>query len=238
MNYAWANPITGIREQTSHSTSERMLAEAKSRVWEELQHIIIEPIPWTIFRQEPIGEVTVNGPAIDSTRAAQFDFKYFAWTDPETGQRITSEQFPALDSVLVEQLKQLQEQRDSKDSVIIYATWPECVVNRADAKPEPAVEPAPETESEENECAAILSRKAELETVVVMDDQTKIAKVTAWALLDIAGSLRESARPNLPPRYIRQLGAWERFKRWVLGDPIEDAPEGWDDLKTSKGGTE
>jgi hypothetical protein len=304
MNYAWANPQSGIREQTNQGTPERMLAESKRRVWLELQAAIsANPVceschqtegefwytpdgrAWCerhagghdpaavqlslycqIWRQEPIGTVTVNGPHIDLEKALTFspDNPWeFAWCDPVSGIRIVAENFPGAE--LVEQMKHLQNvMNDSKTDVIVYATWPECIVKRSDPEP-----PAPQDEAfrrfdetyarlkdkcEEkgpwdwSRCAGdspdIDAQYTELESVIVLDDATKLAKVTAWALLDIASVLRESsfelreisdalwdlpkapvpkaAPPEVDSVAFRRRGLWERFKLWVWGDPIED----------------
>jgi hypothetical protein len=268
MNYAWANPQSGIREQTNQGTPERMLAEAKRRVWLELQearpvHQGLTPTgneftftreddgpqECQIWRQEPIGTVTVNGPHIDLEKALTFppDNPWeFAWCDPVSGIRIVAENFPGAE--LVEQMKHLQNvMNDSKTDVIVYATWPECIVKRSDPEP-----PAPQDEAfrrfdEEREhlrrasdSPDIDAQYTELESVIVLDDATKLAKVTAWAMLDIASVLRESsfelravfdslhdrpkaaARPEVDSVAFRRRGLWERFKLWVWGDPIED----------------
>jgi hypothetical protein len=292
MNYAWANPQSGIREQTNQGTPERMLAESKRRVWLELQAAIsANPVceschqtegefwytpdgrAWCerhagghdspavhltdfvgttypecqIWRQEPIGTVTVNGPHIDVEKALTFppgNPWEFAWCDPVSGIRIVAENFPGAE--LVEQMKHLQNvMNDSKTDVIVYATWPECIVKRSDPEP-----PAPQDElfrrfDEECEylrCAGdspdIDAQYTELESVIVLDDATKLAKVTAWAMLDIASVLREVAHdlryPSPERRHYRMSrrnpsrsrrrhkGLWERFKLWVWGDPIED----------------
>ena len=73
MNYAWANPLTGLREQTSPGTPEAMLAEAKWRAWIELEDISPaspdnRPLYLQIYGQEPIGSVTVDGLSISSSR--------------------------------------------------------------------------------------------------------------------------------------------------------------------------
>jgi hypothetical protein len=293
MNYAWANPQSGIREQTNQGTPERMLAEARRRAWLELQAIAIPANPvceschqtegefwytpdgryWCerhagghdspavhltdfvgttypecqIWRQEPIGTVTVNGPHIDVEKALTFppDNPWeFAWCDPVSGIRIVAENFPGAE--LVEQMKHLQNvMNDSKTDVIVYATWPECIVKRSDPEP-----PAPQDEpfrrfDEEREhlrragdSPDIDAQYTELESVIVLDDATKIAKVTAWAMLDIASVLREVAHdlrhPSPERRHYRMSrrnpsrsrrhhkGLWERFKLWLWGDPIED----------------
>jgi hypothetical protein len=238
MNYAWANPSDGTREQTTKATPERMLAAAKRRVWQELQELSVTPPQagaedpgCLIWRQASIGNVSLDGPAVDRPALDQLPdaSDQFAWCDPETGQRIVSESFPGQE--MVDQLKKLQERRDSKNEVIVYATWPEYLVHRSD--PEPPELPA---ESLAGDSPDIDAQKQILEEVVVLDDATKLAKVTAWALLDIAMVLRESVgylrypepivRRN-PYRRARRrrdrLGLWERFKLWVWGSPKEDS---------------
>lgn len=198
MNYAWSNPSTGIREQTEHSTPERMLAEAKLRVWQELQELFEKErcttMNYPIYRQEPIGQVTVDGFTFkDGAEIAGGDF---AWTNPDTGQRRVSESLD--ETSLVEQLKRLQQNRDSPSSVIIYATRPECTVNSTDPEPPPVPAFGPEDENpprtdHAGDSPDIDAMKQELAEVAVMDDGTRLAKITAWALLDIAMTIRETA---------------------------------------------
>jgi len=214
VNYAWSNPSTGIREQTSHSTPERMLAEAKLRVWEELQELpeaLANPTPetpfpaWQIYRQEPIGHFDLDGPTVDAEQAQSHPSELFAWTDPETGCRIVDELFPSPDSPILQTLKRQQAsgQLVHPDAhVVIYATWPECTVSRSDPRPaEVPAEELPETGDRRAGDAPDIARfKEELETVIVLDDGVKLAKITAWALLDIAMTIREmSGDLRYPP---------------------------------------
>lgn len=292
MNYAWANPTTGFREQAEKlSDASRMLAEAKRRVWEELQEvdpaapgakvytdshygfsrfqappfmIEVEPCgkpaereglsvcflpaghkqpcfhPPTvtlnfacqIWRQERIGSVTVNGPTVDAAAIAKLNAKdpdySFAWTEPEIGKRIVAANFPGIE--LVDALKALQERRDSINEVLVYATWPECVVHRSDPEPPSPVEevfPCPDALRGDpaRPPSAIDVRRAELDEVIVLEDATKIGKVSAWALLEIAEWLSLLVDSQQKPKHpARRLGLWERFKLWVSGDPIEDNP--------------
>jgi hypothetical protein len=132
----------------------------------------------------------------------------FAWCDPETGEReiaanMTKNSATNYDTAwlsdptifLVSALKRLQEARQPTDSVIVYATWEECEVKRSDPEPElPPELSLPQPEEARTSCAAdIERRKWELSEVTVLDDQTKIALHSAWALLDIAESLRDLA---------------------------------------------
>lgn len=254
MNYAWVNPTFGFREQTTQDTPERMLAEAKRRVWLELQGVAVvqdgsayKTAECQIWRQDPIGTVTVNGPHIDVEKALTLppgDPWQFAWCDPVDGKRIVAENFPGTD--LVEQMKHLQNvMNDSKTDVIVYATWPECVVKRSDPEPEAPAIPVcvpfetPPDSRRAGDSPDITAQRAEIESVIVLDDATKLAKVTAWALLDIASVLRESSfevrsladagrfRNRIYTRKRRgtrrrHKGLWERFKLWVWGDPIEE----------------
>jgi hypothetical protein len=164
-----------------------------------------------IYVQHPIGIVTVDGFQIDPDQA-KITHAYsethgdslFAWCDPETGEReIAANMLTCPGSLkwsdptifLVSALKRLQEARQPTDSVIVYATWEECEVKRSDPEPElPPELSLPQPEEARTSCAAdIERRKWELSEVTVLDDQTKIALHSAWALLDIAESLRDLA---------------------------------------------
>jgi len=212
MNYAWANPSTGLREQTDEAETPKQmssrLAEAKRYVWTELQALMPTDDQCKIYVQHPIGIVTVDGFQIDPDQA-KITHAYsethgdslFAWCDPETGEReIAANMLTCPGSLkwsdptifLVSALKRLQEARQPTDSVIIYATWEECEVKRSDPEPElPPELSLPQPEEARTSCAAdIERRKWELSEFTILDDQTKIALHSAWALLDIAKSLR------------------------------------------------
>lgn len=206
MNYAWANPLTGIREQTEQSTPERMLAEAEWRVWQELQEIrgvtLVSQEECQIWAQTPIGNVTVSGPGIDVEKAnAAPKNSQFAWPDPESGERIVTPLFSEKSAKLTEQLRQMQARGEhvGEGGVIIYATWPECVIRRSDPQPERWEQDGEYRDGEPSYAAPdsysdgssdFESQKAKLGAIVDLDDSTVLAKITAWALLDIAGSLR------------------------------------------------
>ena len=219
MNYAWANPSTGLREQTDEAETPKQmssrLAEAKRYVWTELQALMPTDDQCKIYVQHPIGIVTVDGFQIDPDQA-KITHAYsethgdslFAWCDPETGEReiadnMTKNSATNYDTAwlsdptifLVSALKRLQEARQPTDSVIVYATWEECEVKRSDPEPElPPELSLPQPEEARTSCAAdIERRKWELSEVTILDDQTKIALHSAWALLDIAESLRDLA---------------------------------------------
>ena len=215
MNYAWANPSTGLREQTDEAETPKQmssrLAEAKRYVWTELQALMPTDDQCKIYVQHPIGIVTVDGFQIDPDQA-KITHAYsethgdslFAWCDPETGEReIAANMLTCPGSLkwsdptifLVSALKRLQEARQPTDSVIVYATWEECEVKRSDPEPElPPELSLPQPEEARTSCAAdIERRKWELSEFTILDDQTKIALHSAWALLDIAESLRDLA---------------------------------------------
>jgi hypothetical protein len=184
------------------------LAEAKRYVWTELQALMPTDDQCKIYVQHPIGIVTVDGFQIDPDQA-KITHAYsethgdslFAWCDPETGEReIAANMLTCPGSLkwsdptifLVSALKRLQEARQPTDSVIVYATWEECEVKRSDPEPElPPELSLPQPEEARTSCAAdIERRKWELSEFTILDDQTKIALHSAWALLDIAKSLR------------------------------------------------
>jgi hypothetical protein len=227
MNYAWANPTTGIREQTTrcfaaHDRAEGgawALAEAKLRVWEELHVPEVPGMPvlpgdaCTIYWQEAIGNVSVNGPYVDHARAKEVEelagigeYLLFAWADPIDGTRKVYHQFP--NETLVSLLRGLQANRDSKESVIVYATWPECTVKVSDPRPEgPPEDPEFDTAAAEPEIGSaggddsdVDWRRRDLEGITYLDDAGRVALHSAWALLDIASTLRKLFQEApLPP---------------------------------------
>lgn len=204
MNYAWANPLTGLREQTSPGTPERMLAEAKWRAWTELEGIWTDDLTPSvqIYGQEPIGSVTVDGLSISAPRAHLAEKEHpehmFAWSNPETGKRQVVDLLATWSGQLAEQLKRLQSERDPINEVVIYATWPECTVSQSDPMPEkpedqPLLFAAAESDDSDPTDSEIRQRKNALGELTIMDDATAIAMQTAWALLDIAEQLHRIA---------------------------------------------
>ena len=180
MNYAWANPSTGLREQTDEAETPKQmssrLAEAKRYVWTELQALMPTDDQCKIYVQHPIGIVTVDGFQIDPDQA-KITHAYsethgdslFAWCDPETGEReIAANMLTCPGSLkwsdptifLVSALKRLQEARQPTDSVIVYATWEECEVKRSDPEPElPPELSLPQPEEARTSCAADIERR-------------------------------------------------------------------------------
>jgi hypothetical protein len=150
-----------------------------------------------IYAQEPIGSVSLNGPAIDFDKANVVPKdSQFAWTDPESGRRIVAPLFSKESAGIVEQLKAMQSKGEHTPDVIVYATWVEYLVKRSDPMPPMPVEEfgnpvdsIPDNAQRSNR-DAISEGRAKLQEIAELDDQTTIAKITAWALLDIAESLR------------------------------------------------
>jgi len=146
-----------------------------------------------VYSQEPIGKVTLEaGPYVDPFTAIRLDREkpgyVFAWTDPEDGKRKLLQSFPR---PLAEQLKRMQSNGEHVPEVIVYATWPAFVVRRSDPEPPPfqnagapAIPLGPPPEDK------IARRKTDLDSLAILDESTAVAAHTAWALLDIAESLR------------------------------------------------
>ena len=234
MNYAWANPQTGLREQTGvakdpkdQTELARLRAEAKARVWEELQSDSVPtPYDWYVWEQVPMGTVTASGDEIDSSKIDN-SYNMFAWCDPLNGKRALSEQWP---SHLKEILK--ADKSGFASEVVVYATREAFTVSRDEPKPEmPAPPPTVNRTSPHPlpaEFADLEALAEEVSRFIDLDSGHPGPKVTALALLDIAASLREIvARPT--PRTGRRtfwdwLSAIWHDWRWPIR--IESA-NGW-----------
>ena len=222
MNHAWANPITGVREQTT--AGESSLVEARWRVWNELQAEGCGNGPVAIYRQLRIATIGTEGSQVDEDAcmsiSPQEEDHTFAWADPKTGLRVISETYP--DEAKIAEL-QASLIESGFTSLAIYAQWWTDEVSGTDPKPQEPPEPAlfrsdtlPRTDSD-----PIADRLEQLENVVILDDQTRVATITAWALLDIAKSFRQANAPRMRPP------VWERLWNWFWGDSDPAVPLEW-----------
>jgi hypothetical protein len=184
-NYAWANPSTGAREQTLKTSDPEELqaleSQARHILWSELQ--AMEPPRASAFfwRQIVAGSVSSEGSDIEGD-GALLDHAIFAWCDPETGKRARSRSWPEFRSGIFS---------GEVTSVVIYAEVEEFIVRRSD--PEPQIHPLPRTRPERvgssPEESPIAGWKRRLEDYTALDSEL-LTQATAWALLDIAESLR------------------------------------------------
>ena len=227
MNYAWANPQTGLREQTGVAKNPkdqtelaRLRAEAKARVWEELQSDSVPtPYDWYVWEQVPMGTVTASGDEIDSSKIDN-SYNMFAWCDPLNGKRALSEQWP---SHLKEILK--ADKSGFASEVVVYATREAFTVSRDEPKPEmPAPPPKVNRTSPHPlpaEFADLEALAEEVSRFIDLDSGHPGPKVTALALLDIAASLREIVMHQTRRR---KQSRWTRF--WTVVFAFFSAPEG------------
>jgi hypothetical protein len=239
INFAWANPITGIREQAlpavEHDDVEgvkRLEMQGRLRLWEELQGIANDPCSVSLHLQIAVGSVSNEGDSVDLIAAKWVDDNYprhdFAYADPVDGARVVVGLWPW------ELAGQLAADKFVKQ-VLIYATIPQRPVCQSDSRPEVPEPPAPPVEEglHPGGLRTLRDLKDEVLSTVELDAPPH-AKATAWALLDIAESLRKKrkhrrvhsapvARSRRNP-HSRHRGLWERFKLWVLGDQITIDP--------------
>lgn len=207
MNYAWANPSTGIREQSS--TPE----EARLRVWEELQiwEHSTEPEPPTVwvFEQESAG--WCSSVASDCILTLDDEHSY-AWADPEDGMRYSAGTFAGA----VHGIQTSWPANAPVDQVTVYRQRHAFSVRFDDPKPElPApVEMPPDTPQS-------------LIEQVLSGNCPDLGRAQLLAMLWIAEALQER-RYVIPMRLRkrrrksiqRRMGLWERFKLWAFGDPM------------------
>lgn len=209
INFAWSNPVTGVREQTAgkapcpagwpgndarDAISRLYCAEARGAVWLELQLSTSESAP--VWIQTPIGSVDAEGDHVNIEAAQWASERWpnhqFAYTDPKDGTRHVVKEWPS----------KLREcwQGDSvpfATEIIMYATMIYAVVNRSDDEPSavlPEVSPAAPIEAPRRDLAALRSK---VEEIYPDDASIVCAKATALALLDIAESMRRFSA-NLP----------------------------------------
>ena len=206
MNYAWANPVTGLREQTRQSKStdpaelEALKAEARLRAWEELQSTSGIPTPGSpltvplpavvVCEQIHAGSVTQSGDQMDPEAIkaldAWDDFQW-AWAHPLTGLRQTQTKWPShLKDVLA------SDPVGFTAEVLVYASRPAFTVMYGDSKPEapPIWDWNPPPISGEIPGADLQALRIEVQNFIDLEGGNPAPKVTALALLDIAQSLR------------------------------------------------
>ena len=190
MNYAWANPTTGLREQTQHATPTVPLAlleeQARRRTWLEVNEPGCKEAGVNVYRQEVFGQVTAEGdhvelpPGIPPGEAAN-EYPQFAWAHPVTGIRQFSDSWPSF-------LKDEIAGQDNVSAVVIYGQKFAFQVTYVD--PEPP-EPAPVVPTATPASSTALDTlREQVENFVDLDNSNPAPKATALALIDIAQSLR------------------------------------------------
>jgi hypothetical protein len=212
INFAWSNPITGVREQTrkiaerSGPEFDRLYQEARHSVWHSLQRAQSD-YSSPIWMQMEVGWVDGEGDHVDLDAAALAEQIWpdhqFVHVDPDTGIRKFSKAWPS----------NCFTSGGFATSIKVYATVTHGIVNRSDPEPEmPAdsqILARPELSDLRERIAGICSDLG--------DDALLCSKGTALALLDIAESLRQKAPKRKP-------GLWERLKLWFSGEPLVYSP--------------
>jgi hypothetical protein len=199
-NYAWANPSTGAREQTLKTSDPEELqaleSQARHILWSELQAMETPRHSAFFWCQIVAGSVSSEGSDIEGD-GSLLDYATFAWCDPETGKRARSRSWPEFRSGIFS---------GEVTSVVIYAEVEEFIVRRSD--PEPQIHPLPRTRPKRvgsspervgssPEESPIAGWKRRLEDYTALDSEL-LTQATAWALLDIAESLRTLGGIGLP----------------------------------------
>jgi hypothetical protein len=203
MNFAWSNPVTGLREQTPHAYHPYFAGElgplrqeARRRAWESLQADPEQSPAVEVYEQIRAGRVSAQMESdidlIELMRAGwnQEDCD-FAFCDPATGNRHIVGEWPGyLKEVLA------NDPSGSISEVIIYATRPAFIVKRDDPAP-PALDPIQGREHPELDDLELIHR--EVANFMDLDGGSPAPKATALALIDIARSLRRLLGEFTPP---------------------------------------
>lgn len=200
-NYAWANPTTGIREQSSTKEEARLLA------WEELQKDFADDhVTVRIFEQERIGSVTSTSQTLDTHETWEAGY---AWADPRDGKRECAMSWAsALDQIQ----RAFVELGGSVpvDSVTVYRQRLAEIVHWNDPKPETPAPTIPESDTPQSLIEQVLQG-----TCGDLGRAQLLAMLwIAQSGMEIAGALHYMR--SGPPQ--QRLGPWQRFKRWVRGD--------------------
>ena len=199
MNFAWANPLTGAREQTLKAKNENdpeelkaLESQARHAVWTGLQKT---NVAFAFFwRQIEAGKISFDGSEII---ISSIPGTIFAWCDPKTGSRERSKTWPEFDPSIFGR---------EFSFIVIYAEVERFIVQRSD--PEPEINLLPRTIPERVGSAPgespIADWKARVEGYSALDSEL-LPQATAWALLDIAESLRRAAGFLSPQNVIPPL---------------------------------
>ena len=232
MNYAWSNPVTGLREQTPRAKDsndrnelERLRQLAERQVWDELQQAADIPpdFRWEYHRQMIAGKVDLEGDHVDMEIGIGPDWGVteFAWCSPVTGKRCRDDQWP---SHIKAQIEELQAGgRDSISEVVIYLQIETHRIAKGDPEPPlpepPAADPAPRPAGRLRE---LYHQVGDYQPIA---DEQVIGQATAYALLDIALTLRRIADDGVPMDLFtvrrRRGSLLSRIKTWFCGDPEE-----------------
>lgn len=181
MNYAWANPIDGTREQAATPS------EARARAWEELQRTD-KPEYVLVYLQEPAGWASKNAAELASGPDAE-GMTGYAWADPATGVRKTAELCDW--NVVVLDIEMNWPADAPIDRVTIYRHQLAFEVWRIDQRPEPG----PLIEIPDDSPASLVEQ-------VMSGTCADMQRASMLAALWTAGSLQEIAGAlHGPPRF-------------------------------------
>ena len=228
MNYAWANPTTGLREQTgiAHKPDDilRLQEEARRRAWEALQSTPDGMQEVQICEQITCGSITQQSFAnvdLSEVRKVQWDLERieFAFCHPLTGARVITSEWPSyLKDVLAE------DPVGFISEVVIYASRPAFTVHRSD--PEPPPQPDPAAAREHPELDDLDALHQQVSSFIDIEQGNPAPKATALALIDIARSLRRllgEFTPPEPPPF--------RLPQRTQAEALADYDFTWDKLK-------
>ena len=182
INYAWANPTTGIREQAASA------AEARFHAFEALErHKQTRgtlPFHLVVYEQEIAGRVTRSTDMLFEPEAWQAGY---AWANPNTGQRDTTETW----KIAVEDIQLVWPADAPIDFVTVYRQRFAFNVDLDDRRPEA---PAPAEIPPDSPASLIQA--------VMEGTCADLGRAQLLAMLWIAEALRRRV-PN-PPRYNRR----------------------------------
>jgi hypothetical protein len=203
INYAWANPTTGIREQAGTQ------AEARQRVWQELKSAgagsftsngaaLIDPVK--IYEQEAVG--WASNEKYEVTLSAVWDS--YAFTDPSTGKRCIVGSFDMARLRIAEAWPE----HAPVDSVTIYRQRLAFEVRWDDPEPEAPAPPEAEEETPSSLIAQVLAGNC-----------ADFGRAQLLASLWIADALQRRYGPGdvLRPRRTSRRNPGRRYHRYHPG---------------------
>ena len=215
MNYAWANPTTGIREQASTKEEARLLA------WEELHTEDDRHTTVTIFEQERIGSVTSTTATLDA--GDRWEAGY-AWANPSSGRRDSAGAW----EYAVEDIQfAFAEMGESVpvDSVTVYRQRLAEIVHWNDPKPETPAPTIPDPDTPQSLIEQVLQgtcgdlgRAQLLAMLWIADGLQEVGGSDALAMSPGPPSTRNPRRRRLYRRYPNLWGYIKQaFRRWWRG---------------------
>jgi hypothetical protein len=206
-NFAWANPSTGIREQSNSKDEARLL------VWKELQEVSPGPeeakVNVIVYEQERAGVIGENSQTFDDP-AETFDrfssWESYAWADPRDGRRVMAQSRGIAVQTIQIELGLLD--HAPVDSVALYRQRKAFTVDWNDARP---ADPAP-AEIPIDTPSSLIEQVME-GTCADLNRASLLASLwIAQSLQEVAGALHymSPGPPRRPGIFARTAAWWKK----------------------------